>query len=283
MYKDILKALREQVFSADEVEAPAKRSGIIQARVDSKPLEEARVSPYSDWLRSISSVAQELKTQNTEGGSSMGGFLKGFTQTTDVLQPKEKKYDGLDTVPEENKEALIRRRGDGPSFYAPRGSKEDEKNSHEARINATGGGFIALIDKHEGGGDYDTLYSHAQKDGRAFSGVKVSQMTIGELKQFARGEYGKWSKGQLGYTATPMGRYQFVGSTMAEVARQMGLPDDTVFSPETQDAMFNFWVGKTLAKGDTVDEKVALLRGQWEGFKHVKTSTLADLVVKYGA
>jgi hypothetical protein len=283
MYKDILKALREQVFSADEVEAPAKRSGIIQARVDSKPLEEARVSPYSDWLRSISSVAQELKTQNTEGEGSMGGFLKGFTQTADILQPKEKKYDGLDTVPEENRDALIRRRGDRPSFYAPDNGPV-EKNSHEARINSTGdSGFIALIDKHEGGGDYDTLYTHAQKDGRAFEGVKVSQMTIGELKQFAKGEYGRWSKGKLGYVATPMGRYQFVGSTMGEVARQMGLPDDTVFSPETQDAMFNFWVDKTIAKGDTVDEKVALLRGQWEGFKHVKTSTLADLVVKYGA
>jgi hypothetical protein len=281
MYKDTLKKLREQVFAPEENSTPTKSRSFIQARVESRPLEDAKVTPYADWLKTISSMASDLKasTQKQQEASG-GGFAAGLASSLDIGK-KEESPDPVENVPEENREAFIRKRGDGPSYYAPRASKE--QNSHEARINATNGGFKDLIDKHEGGGDYDTLYQFSNKGKGRFSNVKITEMTIGELKDFANGEYGSWSKQQLGYKATPMGRYQFVGSTMAEVARQMGLPDDTVFSPSTQDAMFDFWVGETLAKGDTMGEKVSLLRGQWEGFKNVPRSTLESIISKYGA
>lgn len=280
MYKDSLKRLREQVFAAPEENTPTKNRGIIQARVESKPLSDARVTPYSDWLQTISSMVEDIKQSAPEAASGKSGFAQGFADTVDFSK-KEEPVDPLSTVPEGNKEALIERRGDLPSFSYPGASKE--KNSHEARISATDNtGFRGLIDKHEGGGDYDTLYSFANRDGGKFSNVKISQMTIGELKNFANGEYGDWAKGKLGYKATPMGRYQFVGSTMAAVAKKMGLPDDTVFDAATQDAMFDFHVKDTMSKGKSVDAKVNLLRGQWEGFKNVPRSTLADLVVKYG-
>lgn len=277
MYKDSLKRLREQVFAAPEEEPVKRPRGLIEARVESKPLSDPKVTPYADWLKTVASMASELKQSNAKPSSAASGFAKGFTSTVEL---EKKPAEGLDTVPEENKEALIRRRGHLPSLYAPRASKNED--SHEARINGTFSGFKDLIDKVEGGGDYDTLFSFSNRDGGAFAGVKVSEMTIGELKDFANGEYGAWSREKLGYKATPMGRYQFVGSTLGSVAKEMGLPDDTVFDRQTQDAMFDYWVKKTMSRGESVDEKVDLLRGQWEGFKHVPRSTLAELVVKYG-
>ena len=216
----------------------------------------------------VSDIKSSSK-QASSGGNFATGFVKGMLKEDEPEEEEYKSPDPADNVPERNRESLIRRRGDGPSYYAPRESKADS--------------FKDLIDTHEGGGDYDTLFGFSNREGKAFEGVKITNMTIGELKNFANGEYGAWSKKQLGYKATPMGRYQFVGSTLASVAKQMGLPDDTKFTPEVQDAMFDYWVGKTLERGDSVDEKVALLRGQWEGFKNVRTSTLADLVMKYGA
>lgn len=122
--------------------------------------------------------------------------------------------------------------------------------------------LMALIDKTEGAGSYTTLFNHAQKDD--FAGVDITQMTIGELKDFANGEYGEWSKEQLGYKATPMGRYQIVGTTLASAAKEMGLDDDTVFSPEVQDEMFIH-----LAKNN-----INNLRGTWEGLKNVSEEEL---------
>ena len=272
MYKDSLSKLREQVFT-QEVPEPAKKTrGLIQARVEARPLDDAKINPYSDWLRTISAMASDIKETTAKSQQSEGSFATGFASTFDydnLTKKEEKNVDPVDNVPPENREALIRRRGDGPSYYAPRPSKADS--------------FKGLIDKHEGGGEYDTLFSFSNKSGKRFDGVKITEMTIGELKNFANGEYGAWSKEQLGYKATPMGRYQFVGSTLSSVAKMMGLPDDTVFTPEVQDSMFDFWVKETLSKGDTLDEKVKLLRGQWEGFKNVPTTQLQSAIMKYGA
>lgn len=264
-YKEALSELRQQLFdfSQPKAEVEKPRGFILPSQTEKPKLEEAKINPYLDWLRTINQAVQEISSTAQETASS--SFSKGMAKTVKV---KEKSPDPVEAIPEERREAFIKRRGDHPSYYTPRPSKADT--------------FKDLIDIHEGAGNYDTLYSHAQKDGKAFSGVKISSMTIGQLKQFANGEYGEWSKKQLGYKATPMGRYQFVGTTMAATASEMGLPDDTVFSPEVQDAMFEHLLSKTIARGKTVDEKVTALRGVWEGFKNVDRATLANLITKYG-
>jgi hypothetical protein len=272
MYRQTLEGLREQLFKVEEpTQEPQKKGGIIPMKMASKPLEEAKLPAYGDWLKTISSMASDLRNSSDTQHTGASGFVEGFSQTVSLKSKKEKEADkALAAVPEENKESFIKKRGDGPSYYAPRASAEP-------------GSLIGLIDKTEGGGDYDTLFGFSNRDGKKFAGTKISQMTIGELKEFANGEYGKWSREQLGYKATPMGRYQFVGTTMASVAKEMGLPDDTVFSPEVQDAMFEYHAKKTIAGGKTMDQKISLLREQWEGFKHVDRDTLASAVMKYGA
>ena len=57
-------------------------------------------------------------------------------------------------------------------------------------------------------------------------GKPISQLTVGEIKSLQ-------AKGQL----HAAGRYQFIRGTFAEVADELGLSNDTVFDPATQDRM----------------------------------------------
>ena len=143
----------------------------------------------------------------------------------------------------------------------------------------TGSVTAQLLDKFEGGGDYNALFGFANREGGPFSGTNVSQMTIGELKAFADGEYADYSRKQLGYKATPMGRYQFVGRTLSAVAQRMGLPDDTVFSPEVQDQMFVFHAQEVM-DGKSPAGKRAALRGTWEGLRNASDAELDQMIAE---
>lgn len=143
--------------------------------------------------------------------------------------------------------------------------------------------LTGLVDRTEGGGRYDTLYGNAEDKNGPLAGVDVSRMTIGDLKQFSAGDgaYGQSQKEKLGYLATPMGRYQIVGQTMRATAKEMGLSDDVVFSPEVQDAMFNHIANKAISGPKTMEGKMASLRGQWEGFKNVSDGELSAAITAY--
>lgn len=150
----------------------------------------------------------------------------------------------------------------------------------EFNLSAGATALQSFADSTEGGGDYDTLFGFSQKEGGQFAGTQISSMTIGELKDFTKGsgEYGQAVKAQVGRVATPLGRYQFVGTTMGEIAKAMGLQDDTVFSPAVQDAMFEFHVKRTVDRHSSMSAKVNALRGQWEGFKNISDRDLTKAI-----
>lgn len=139
-----------------------------------------------------------------------------------------------------------------------------------------------LIDRTEGAGNYDTLFGHSQRSGR-FSGVRVSQMTLGQVKEFSStsGSYGQWVKGEVGRVATPMGRYQIVGTTLRRLQEKMGLSDDTIFSPQLQDAMASELMRERLSGKTSNSAKMAALRQEWEGFKHVSDAELTRAIVAF--
>ena len=91
----------------------------------------------------------------------------------------------------------------------------------------------------ESGGDYDALYGYANRQGGAFAGVRPSQMTVAQVVDLTdpRGSYAQWVRGQLGYTATPVGAYQVVGSTLRDAVKGLGLTGNEPFNQATQDAI----------------------------------------------
>lgn len=146
-------------------------------------------------------------------------------------------------------------------------------------INASGSMTQRLMDKYEGGGDYDTLFGHSQNGG-PFNGVRITNMTLSQVLDFAnpRGQYGQWVKGQVGRVATPMGRFQFVGSTLRQVAKEMGLDlDNTVFTPEVQNAMFTHYATKVIGNKTGAAARSAM-RGAWEGFKNASDAELDTMI-----
>jgi len=155
--------------------------------------------------------------------------------------------------------------------------------------SATGARPIILdtLDKVEGGGNYDTLFGHSQREGGQFAGVRVSQMTIGDLLAFSgdrtEGSYGKWVQGRnpKGALATPMGRYQIVGTTLAQTAKEMGLHSNIRFTEEVQDAMFHHLAKKSLAGKTTDAAKRKAMRGTWDGFNHVSDAELDAAIADF--
>lgn len=146
------------------------------------------------------------------------------------------------------------------------------------------GTLLGLIDRTEGGGNYSTLFGHSQNGGR-FSGVDVSKMTLAQLSDFASpsGEYGQWVKGKVGRVATPMGRYQIVGTTLRGAAKEMGLSPDTVFTPQTQTAIAEHLARRRLATAKSPAAKRIAMRAEWEGFKHVPDSQLDQAIAQFEA
>lgn len=280
-YASSLRSLRSRLVEqstgrSDPVETQGLQSFIPSRMQSDAPQEstEDLMAKGANWISEIKKASlefkkaySELRSKSGEAKSPLAEAIKGAVKiaSKDQEQPE--------TTPEERVEGFVRRRSENsPSTYAPQRPTEIKS-------------FKDAIDLTEGGGGYDTLFGFSEKDGKAFAGTRISQMTIGDIKNFAspKGAYGQWVKGQVGRVATPMGRYQFVGTTLKALAEEMGLSDDTVFSPEVQDQMFEYYLAKRIRRGRTMPEKVAQVREAWEGFKKVPTSTLENLISQYEA
>ena len=168
---------------------------------------------------------------------------------------------------------------------APEPVKQGETTAlgTDTALGAAASPMIALLDEVEGGGDYNTLFGFSNREGNKFSSANITEKTLGELYEFTKGtgEYGQWVKGQVGRVATPLGRYQFVGTTLKAVAEKMGLPDNTVFSPQVQDAIFGFHMNDILSRQSTMEGKMRIARSTWEGFKNVPDASLVRAIESF--
>ena len=281
-YMSSLKALRAKMQeSAQGVQQPLSQGleSFIPSRMQTDAPQESTediITRTASWVSDIKKAAVEMQKayETASKGSETApapaaAFAEGFSSASSKAKEAERQA----VVPEvqaANQKAFVARRSEtSPSNYAP--TRPTEIKS-----------FKDAIDMTEGGGDYDALFGYSNRSGKQFDGFSVSNMTIGEIKAFSdpKGEYGQWVKGQVGRVATPMGRYQFVGTTLKAMANEMGLDDNTVFSPEVQDAMFEHYLQKRINSGGTLDEKVSQIRQAWEGFKHVPTPTLKALITQ---
>jgi len=108
----------------------------------------------------------------------------------------------------------------------------------------------------ESGGDYGALYNYQNRPNGLFSNVNLTNMTIGDVIQFTspQGQYAQYVKGQVGRTATPVGAYQVVGSTLRDAVNALGLDPSQKFDKATQDKIGQ-WIFTTQGTG------------AWQGYK----------------
>ncbi len=194
----------------------------------------------------------------------MNAFASFLSGVVDGVEQKERR--------ESNRETAVSR-GLSP------GSKQDSAPQGSPDLRG-------LIDAREGDGDYGTLFGYAQRDGGRFAGVDVTGMTLGELYRFTdpSGEYGQWVKEKNGDVATPVGRYQIVGTTLRDAAKSLGLPEDTRFTPQVQDQMFSFLAQRRLAAaGSDQARKVEQIRNEWAGLRGVPDDVLARAISSFEA
>ncbi|WP_246644755.1 hypothetical protein [Rhizobium laguerreae] len=141
------------------------------------------------------------------------------------------------------------------------------------------GSFLAAVDKTEGAGDYDTLFGHAQKNG-PFAGTAISQMPIRDVLAFTdpSGPYAQYVKDKVGRVATPVGKYQTVGTTLRGAVGALGLDPSAPYDRATQDRVASYLARQRIASADTLPGKISALRSEWEGFKNVPDSEMAQIV-----
>jgi len=154
----------------------------------------------------------------------------------------------------------------------------------------------SLMSQFESGsGGYNALLNQSQ-DG-PFSDTNLTSMNMQEVLSFSApgSEYFNWSKNNMpagtkaaasGEASTPMGKYQFVGSTLQDIKDRggfdaLGITDETIFNEQTQDSLFTWYANDRLsAAGNSPSAKRDALRGVWEGFnaENVSDSDLDTVI-----
>lgn len=221
--------------------------------------------------------------------AAFSGFAQGLGAGLDTRQRRKDKLaddaraDAMLAVYERMPMGVPGMGADGqPVAYAPGGTGRATGGT----AKGWDGTLLGVIDRTEGGADYDTLFGHSQNGGR-FDGVKVSEMTLAELEEFQNpsGAYGQWvgANNPKGAVATPAGRFQIVGTTLRGAAGELGLTPDTKFTPKVQVQIAEHLAGKRLAGASSPAAKRAQLRAEWDGFNSVSDADLDKAIAGFEA
>jgi hypothetical protein len=148
-------------------------------------------------------------------------------------------------------------------------------------------GLLSLIDRREGDARYDTLWSHAQRRnvfGGKFMGTDVTKMTIDQVLDFNKP--GSPYRTTIKQAAAPVGRYQFIHSTLKGLKDRLGLSGDEKFDKGLQDRLFMELVRNrvNLARraGGSSDAYLTQFRNEWDGLRHVDNDELIRILTQDG-
>ena len=120
------------------------------------------------------------------------------------------------------------------------------------------------------GGTNDGYTPHGSGDSTKDLDAPITSMTLGEIKRRQALPYGA-SEG-----LHAVGRYQFIGSTFAEVQRLTGLSDDTVFDEKTQDL---FALTRAVQRvTDMNGGNRAGLINEWRGLRSLSNDEIVRMV-----
>ena len=150
-----------------------------------------------------------------------------------------------------------------PSQMANKGGIDDFEyfaNSIAGVESASHGGYDAY---NTGGSNRGfTAFGSGDSSKDMRFGKPISQLTVGEIRRLQ-------ANGQL----HAAGRYQFIGPTFKEVKDRLGLPDNTVFSPEVQDQFMIERLRQRASFGQPLEEALWL---EWRGLKRIKDDNPAE-------
>jgi hypothetical protein len=299
-YTDMLEKLRKQISETSVSEEVAQKvepirpqgtRGFAPRVASPRSQMQAPQEPQYNPQPIISGTMQKLQEARRNFEKKMADLQKNTQeQKVEQTRPRVRPFNltgeteetsgvgGFMTRPVAREDTLAHARAnrDTSGFGTPRGPAGSN----------VGGTLLQLIDRTEGGGNYDTLFGHSQNGG-AFDGVKVSEMTLAEAIDFSsqrgEGSYGEWVRrnNPAGNLATPMGRYQIVGSTLKAAVEELGLPLDTRFDSQTQDMIASHLARRRLEGKTGLPQMRAALRAEWEGFKHVSDSALDQAILDF--
>ena len=102
----------------------------------------------------------------------------------------------------------------------------------------------------ESGGDYNALFGYSNRPGGRFAGTDLTRMSVGDVINFTspNAPYAEYVRGQVGRTATPVGAYQVVGTTLRDAVRSLGIDPSQPFDQATQDRIGQ-WVMENQGTG----------------------------------
>lgn len=238
-------------------------------------------------LRKITKAAplSNFSQVGPQGGSAFLAFADMANQAYEFLKPA-----AIERMGQEGAEAgaeLARRQIGQNGFpivpQAQPTTAGGDLGSFSPDTPGQSGGLLGLIDRTEGGGNYATLFGHAQREGGAFAGVDVSKMSIAQVLDFTKptGAYAQWVAKQVGRVATPTGRFQIVGSTLRSAVKALGLGMDAAFDATTQDKIAGYLAANRLRSASTPEGKRQAMREEWEGFKHVSDAELDRAIADF--
>ncbi|NKK53854.1 lytic murein transglycosylase [Rhizobium leguminosarum] len=231
-------------------------------------------SPWEGAARMAQALMGGLAIRK-QGEAEQAGMAEGMAALTgQPYSPPEKPAGFLSSIFGGNKAA-------NPGATGSSMPKVDASGNIAATPtnSALPGSFLAAVDRTEGAGDYDTLFGHAQKDG-PFAGTAISQMPIKDVLAFTdpSGAYAQFVKGKVGRVATPVGKYQTVGTTLRGAVDALGLDPNTPYDRGTQDRVASYLARQRIASADSLPGKISALRSEWEGFKNVPDAEMAQIV-----
>ncbi|TAX39155.1 lytic murein transglycosylase [Rhizobium leguminosarum] len=245
-------------------------AAMLQQGTDTSPIQ----SPWEGAARMAQALMGGLAIRK-QGAAEQAGMAEGMAALTgQPYTPPEKPAGFLSSIFGGNKDA-------NPGATGSSMPKVDASGNIPVTPSSGGlpGSFLAAVDKTEGAGGYDTLYGNAQKNG-PFAGTDVTRMPIRDVIAFTDpgGPYAQSVKSQIGRVATPVGRYQVVGTTLRNAVGALGLDPNAPFDQNAQDAVGAYLARQRIASADSLPGQIAALRQEWHGFKNVPDEQLAQVV-----
>lgn len=182
--------------------------------------------------------------------------------------PIPKNYSDIEQYPPETRR-LIQFHKTGSREVRAATSVEDAKWFLDSIASVESGGYGGY-DAFNRGGSNNGYTAHGSGNSTKDLDVPITSMTLGEIKRRHALPFGH----PQGLHA--VGRYQFIGTTFAEVQRLTGLPDDAVFDDRTQDlfALTRAVQRVTVMNGGT---QTGLIN-EWRGLKFLKDEELVRMV-----